>query len=64
MCCGVVQFECFTIRLFRITGKEEMVDLYQEEAEVFKEKNYSHKERVLSKALQQAPSCAFVVWRA
>jgi hypothetical protein len=30
----------------RITGKEEMVDLYQEEAEVFKEKNYHHKERV------------------
>ena len=32
--------------MFRITGKEEMVDLYQEEAEVFKEKNYHHKERV------------------
>ena len=32
----------------RITGKEEMVDLYQEEAEVFKEKNYHHKERVLN----------------
>ena len=30
----------------RITGREEMVDLYQEEAEVFKEKNYHHKERV------------------
>ena len=30
----------------RVTGKEEMVDLYQEEAEVFKEKNYHHKERV------------------
>lgn len=30
----------------RITGKEEMVNLYQEEAEVFKEKNYNHKERV------------------
>ena len=30
----------------RITGKEEMVDLVQDEAEVFKEKNYHHKERV------------------
>ena len=35
----------------RITGKEEMVDLYQEEAEVFKEKNYHHKERVLTTAV-------------
>ena len=26
---------------------QDMVDLYQEEAEVFKEKNYHHKERVL-----------------
>ena len=34
--------------MFRITGKEEMVDLYQEEAEVFKEKNYNYKERVLN----------------
>ena len=37
----------------RITGKEEMVDLYQEEAEVFKEKNYHHKERVLTTAAQK-----------
>ena len=38
----------FWYRVFvsRITGKEEMVNLYQEEAEVFKEKNYHHKERV------------------
>ena len=37
------KFICICLR---VTGKEEMVDLYQEEAEVFKEKNYHHKERV------------------
>lgn len=32
--------------LCRIRGKEELVDDYQEEAEVLKDKNYNQKERV------------------
>ena len=36
----------FIMLACRIRGKEEQINQYEEEAVVFKEKNYHHKERV------------------